>query len=175
MICVITCMLTKYVIYTACNDIISAADFAKIYHDYVYSHFGLPHKLVSDRAKQFTSKFARELFCLNGIKGNPSTAYHPQTDGQTKRNNQELETYMQIWCSYHQDNWHTWLQSAQFRYNNMTHLATDVSPHMALYGHHPYDGHNPRLISKVSAAQNFATTQAKVLDEVKAALIDSKR
>jgi hypothetical protein len=87
-------MLTKYVIYTACNDIISAADFAKIYYDHIYSHFGLPRKLVSDRAKQFTSKFAQELFRLNGIKGNPFTVYHPQTDGQTKWSNQELKTYM---------------------------------------------------------------------------------
>jgi hypothetical protein len=57
----------------------------------------------------------------------------------------------------------------------MTHSAMDVSPYIALYGHHPYDRHNPCLVSKVPTAQNFATTQAKVLDEVKAALINSKR
>jgi hypothetical protein len=61
----------------------------------------MPRCLITNCGPQFVSKFSKALYKLEGIKGNPSTAYHPQTNGQTKRNNQEPETYLQIWCLYH--------------------------------------------------------------------------
>jgi hypothetical protein len=100
-ICVITCILSKYVIYTACRNTIHSEGFAILFHDNAYAYFGMPRRLITDRGPQFVSKFSKVLYKLEGIEGNPSTAYHPQTDGQTERNNQELETYLRIWCSYH--------------------------------------------------------------------------
>jgi hypothetical protein len=133
-ICIITCILSKYVIYTACRNIIDFKGFAILFYNNAYAYFGMPRRLITNRGPQFVSKFSKALYKLKGIEGNPSTAYHPQTDGQTERNNQELETYLQIWCSYHQDNWHKWLRSVQFSYNNKVHSSTGISPFMAVNG-----------------------------------------
>ena len=73
----------------------------KIYDDRLYGMFGMPRRIISDRGSVFVSAFTRTLMKIHGIEGNPSTAYHPQTDGQTERQNQELEAYLRIWVSYH--------------------------------------------------------------------------
>lgn len=168
-------MLTKYVVYTACLNTIDSEGFARLYHDNVYAYFGFPRRLITDRGLVFVSQFSKALFKLEGIEGNPSTAYHPQTDGQTERNNQELEMYLRVWCSYHQTDWNWWLRSGQFHYNNMEHSSTGVSPHEAVYGQHPYDGFNPRRQVTVPAAADFSKQHEKVLEEVQSALRDAKR
>ena len=104
-ICVITCMLTKYVIYTPCKHTIDSEEFARLYHDNVYAYFGMPRKLITDRGPQFVSMFSKALFHLEGIQGNPSTAYHPQTDGQMERVNQELEQYLCLYVNHRQSDW----------------------------------------------------------------------
>jgi hypothetical protein len=70
----------------------------------------------------------KELYRLLGIQGNPSTAYHPQTDGQTERMNREIEKYLRMYISYHQDDWEEWLNTGEFAYNNGTHAATGFTP-----------------------------------------------
>src|SRR5947207_11302307 len=92
---------------------------------------------VSDRGPQFISKFTRRLLELCEIKGNRSTAYHPQSDGQTERMNQTLEQYLRIYCSYHQDDWSQLLPLAEFVYNNSKNVSTGASPFYANYGYHP--------------------------------------
>ena len=69
-----------------------------------------------------------------GDMGNRSTAYHPQSDGQTERVNQTLEQYLRIYCDYQQDDWHQLLPLAEFIYNNMQNASTRVSPFFANYG-----------------------------------------
>jgi hypothetical protein len=135
----------------------------------------MPRRLITNCGPQFVSKFFKALYKLKGIKSNLSTAYHPQTNGQTKRNNQELEMYLQIWCSYHQDNWHKWLRSAQFSYNNKAHSSTGISPFMAVNGQHPYDGYNLRRQVNMPAATERAAQHKKTLQEVESALKDAKR
>jgi len=66
-----------------------------------------------------------------------STAFHPQTDGQTERQNQVLEQYLRAYVDYQQDDWVTMLPIAEFTYNNSVHSSTGVSPFYALYGYHP--------------------------------------
>jgi hypothetical protein len=86
----------------------------------------------------------RVLLKLLGIRGNPSTAYHPQTDGQTAQMNQELEQYLRIYVNYQQDDWSEWLSLAEFAYNNQEHSVTKCSPFFANYGRHCYDRVTPR-------------------------------
>jgi transposase InsO family protein len=69
--------------------------------DNVYKRFGLPDEMLSDRGPQFAAKAFCKLLKLLGIKSNLTTAYHPQTDGATKRVNQEIEAYLSIYCSAH--------------------------------------------------------------------------
>jgi len=64
-----------------------------------------------------------ELYCLLGIKVAASTAYHPQTDGQTEHVNQKLEQYLRVSVNERQDNWDKWLPMAEFAYNNHIHSS----------------------------------------------------
>ena len=175
MICVITDHFTKFVIYTACRNTIDSEELARLYSKRLYGIFGMPRRVISDRGSVFVSEFTRTLMKIHGIEGNPSTAYHPQTDGQTERQNQELEAYLRIWVSYHQDDWTKWLSSAQFRYNNLVHSATGYSPIIALTGKQPYSGYNPRVTTNMPGLEALEEQRNHIRDEVSAALAESKR
>ena len=69
-----------------------------------------------------------------------STAYHPQTDGQTERINQEISTFLRYYVNYQQDNWMEWLAAAEFQYNDKKHVATGRIPFKLNFGHHPWKG-----------------------------------
>jgi len=73
---------------------------AKIYRDRVWSKHGLLRKIISDRGPQFAVQFMKDLSKLVGIESNLSTAYHPQTDGQTERMNQEIEQYLRLFINH---------------------------------------------------------------------------
>ena len=76
----------------------------------------------------------RELNRMLGIKSKLSTAFHPQTDGQTERVNQELEQYLRMFINHRQEQWHDWLGMVEFAYNNKMHSSTKVLPFKANYG-----------------------------------------
>jgi hypothetical protein len=79
-----------------------------------------------------------EEFCWKlGIEPSKSTAYHPETDGQTERVNQILEQYLRIFCSYRQDDWARLLPVAEFAYNNTPSESTKLSPFFIEYGRNP--------------------------------------
>ncbi|GLB43132.1 putative retrotransposable element tf2 155 kda protein type 1-like [Lyophyllum shimeji] len=80
-----------------------------------------PDAFISDRGPQFVAEFTRELYRLLGIKLSTSTAYHPQSDGQTERVNQELEQYLRVFCNERQDDWMT---SSQRRSSSTTTTST---------------------------------------------------
>ena len=75
---------------------VTAAGAANLYLRNIWKLHGLPRKVVLDRGPQFVATFMKELYRLLGIEAASSTAYHPQTDGQTERVNQELEQYLRI-------------------------------------------------------------------------------
>ncbi len=79
----------------------------------------------------------KDLYDLLQIKSNASTAYHPQTDGQTERVNQEVEKYLRIFVNHLQDDWVEWLSLATFTHNNRTHSSTGKSPFKVNYGFNP--------------------------------------
>lgn len=94
----------------------------------------VPSLIVSDRDKVFTSNLWRELLAGAGTKLLYSTAYHPQTDGQTERVNQCMEMYLR--CAVHDAprNWRRWLPMAEFWYNSTFHASLNCTPFKALYG-----------------------------------------
>ena len=83
----------------------TAADLAIIYTREVWKHHGLPADIVSDRDSRFTSEIWKEFLWLSSIQPCMSTAFHPQTDGQTERLNQTIETYLQTFVGKEQDDW----------------------------------------------------------------------
>jgi hypothetical protein len=95
---------------------------------------GVPKKIVSDRGTQFTSHFWRQLHEALGTHLNFSSAYHPQTDGQTKRTNQILEDMLRACALQDQSGWDKRLSYAEFSYNNSYQASLKMSPFQALYG-----------------------------------------
>jgi hypothetical protein len=94
-------------------------------------------KVISDRDPRFISKFMQEVCRITGIERNPSTAYHPRTDGQSERSNQWVETAIRFISDHHQTNWAPYLPIAQFAHNNWPSETTRKSPFFLLMGYHP--------------------------------------
>ena len=136
-IIVIVDRFTKRSSFFATTDNCTALEVANVLYEHIFKDHGLPRQIVSDRGTQFTSKVFKEFCKLLGIRSTMSTAYHPQTDGQTERVNQSLEQYLRIFCNHRQDDWAKLLSSAEFAYNNAAHESTGLSPFFIEYGYHP--------------------------------------
>jgi hypothetical protein len=137
MIIVIIDRLTKMALFIPTHSDVDAPEVAMIFLQNVFAKHGTPSDIISDRGKHFTSRFWTSLCALLNIKGNLSTAYHPQTDGQTERVNQILEQFLRIYINYQQDDWANLLPLAEFAYNNTAHSATSLTPFFANKGFHP--------------------------------------
>jgi hypothetical protein len=99
----------------------------------------------------------RALYETLGITANPSTVYHPQTDGQTERVNQELEEYLRMYINDKQKDWVEWLPIAQFCHNDRIHSATGFSPFYMNNGRHPYKGITEPKDIKNATAEKYIT------------------
>ena len=99
-ILVIVDRLTKMVHYEPVKVTINAPGLAEVILDVVVWYHGLPNSIVSDRGSLFTSKFWSSLCYFFGIKRRLSTAFHPQTDGQTKRQNSTIEVYLRAFVNF---------------------------------------------------------------------------
>jgi len=131
---------------------------------------GLPESIISDRGVQFAAGMMKELNNLLGIQTKLSTAYHPQTDGQTERINQELEQYLKVFIDHRQEQWPDWLGTVEFTYNNKIHAATKASPFKVNYGQDLRMGFEERRKEKHEAAGRFVEKMKKIQEEAKAAL-----
>ena len=98
---------------------------------------GLPNSVVSDRDSRFQSKFWLCVMELLDVDVRMSTAFHPQTGGQTARVNQILEQYLRSYCSYQQDDWAELLSLVEHAYNSAVLESTKVSPFEANYRFSP--------------------------------------
>ena len=149
---------------------LDAASLAQLYISSVFKLHGIPSSIVSDRGSVFTSLFWTEFTTRLGIHLKLSTAYHPQTDGQTERVNQCIEQYLRNFCSYQQDDWVDWTGLAEFQYNNLIHEATRTSPFYANYGFHPSFSLPPLRKSKVPASSNLLHHISIIRSELQAEL-----
>jgi hypothetical protein len=132
---------------------------------------GTPASVISDRGPQFASETISYLYQRLGIKPILSTAYHPQTDGQSERTNQTLEQYLRLFTNHRQTNWLELLPIAEFAYNNATHSSTGVSPFFANLGRNPtmmvQEGSNQKFPSIDERIALIAETQ----EDLKSALL----
>lgn len=139
--------LTKYAVLAPTLKTATSQDTADLLMKTVMPRFGVPDHIVSDRGRQFISATWRAFAKQWCIRHSLSTAYHPQTDGQTERVNQVVEQYLRMYCNYDQDNWVSLLTTAEFVYNNTVHSSIGVSPFFACYGWNPRA--HPELPHKV--------------------------
>jgi len=105
-----------------------------------------------------------------GIKSKLSMVFHPQTDRQTERVNQELGQYLRMFIDHRQEQWPEWLGTAEFAYNNKMHSSTKMSPFKANYGQDPRMGFEGRKKGKYQGAEKFVEKMKEIQEEVKAAL-----
>ena len=129
--------LTKGVILYPCNKNIDTIGVAKLFFLYVFHHYGLHDRCISDRGPQSASAFARELAHLLKYDLKLSSAYHLQTDGEMERVNQELETYLCIFCDGHPEKWADLLPMAEFSYNSVIHSVTNKLPFFLILRYEP--------------------------------------
>jgi len=112
----------------------------------------------------------RELNEILGIKSKLLTVFHPQTDRQTERVNQELEQYLRIFIDHRQEQWPEWLGTAKFAYNNKVHSSTRTSPFKANYGQNPRMGFEGKKKGRYAGAEKFIEKIKEIQEEAKAAL-----
>ncbi len=116
---------------------IDAPNLAEVIIDVVVCHHGVPESIVTDRGSLFTSKFWSSLCYFLGIKRKLSTAFHPQTDGQTERQNSTMEVYLRAFVNWEQDDWARLLPMAVFAYNNAKNASTGHTPFKLNCGYYP--------------------------------------
>jgi len=133
-----------------------SADLAHLFVLYMFSKYGIPFHVISDRGLKFMSNFFQSLgtaldMCLHFTSG-----YHPKDDEQTKYTNQTLEQYLYVYCNYQQDNWSKLLPLTEFAYNNTPSATTGVSLFFTNKGYHPNITVHPKCDIASSRARNFA-------------------
>src|SRR3954470_24330625 len=154
----------------------TAPDTAKIFFDNVFRLHGLPTSIISDRDAKFTSKFWQSLFRTMGTRLAMSTAFHPQTDGQTERANHTLEDMLRAYVSYRQDDWDSLLPAAEFTCNNALNASTQMTPFHLCYGRDPVDPYSQvsSFPDSIPAAADFHRQQQNAIKQATDALVLAK-
>jgi len=169
-ILVVVDWLTKIVHFVPTTKKTSAEELARLFRDNVWKLHRLPESIISDRGPQFAAGLMRELNGMLGIKSKLLMAFHPQTDGQTERVNQELEQYLRMFINHRQEQWPEWLGTAEFAYNNKVHSSTQTTPFKANYGQDPRMGFKGRKKGKYERAKKFIEKMKEIQEEARVAL-----
>ena len=127
--------LTKAAFFLPTNKTASSAEIAKLYHDTVYPNYGIPDAVISDRGPQFVSSFTRNLYDKCRIEMKAMTAYRPQSNREAKRVNQEIGTYLCMYCVDKPSDWSLYLADAQFAHNSRIHSTHGQTPFYLLHGY----------------------------------------
>lgn len=136
-ILVVVDRMSKGAHFIPCTTNETSESTARLFYENVWKLHGTPERTVSDRGTQFNTHFLKRLYELLGIDPAFSTAYHPESDGQSERVNQMLEDYLRMFVSHRQNNWVQLLPSAEFQYNNHQSASTGYSPFYMWYGENP--------------------------------------
>jgi hypothetical protein len=129
--------LTKYALFVPVRESLKAKGFAEQFVTHVVSAFGLPNNVVSDRGGHFVNDFWHCVCSRLRMQRRLSSAYHPETDGQTERMNRVLEEVLRCFVNKRHSDWDKWLPMAQFAINNSRHSATGFTPFYLNHGEHP--------------------------------------
>jgi hypothetical protein len=137
---VIVDKLTKYGIFIPCRTGINEEETAQLLFTHVFSKYGLPRQIISDRDPRWRNEFWKEVCRLMGMKRSLTTAYHPQADGQTEILNQGLEIALRAYVGPNRDDWSKHLDALSLSYNTTPHTSTGFAPAYLLYGYIPVTG-----------------------------------
>lgn len=169
-ILVVVCRYTKMMRCIACTTTISAPELAERLYEEIISKVGMPASIVSDRGSIFTSKWWGTFCYFWNMKRRFSTAFHPQTDGQTERHNQTLESYLRCYVNYQQDDWTRMLPACEYAYNSSRNATTGKTPFEMVLTFRPTMRLNPESktetgLTGVPGAQGAAEKLARDVEE----------
>ncbi|KAJ9522566.1 hypothetical protein QJQ45_008328 [Haematococcus lacustris] len=136
-ICVIVDRLSKMVHFVPCKESMNAMAFTRLFINNVFRLHGLPAEVLTDRGAHFNNKFWHAVKKLLGMKTNMSTAYRPQSDGQTERYNRVLEEMLRHYISPTQADWPDHLALAEFAVNNSWQESIHSTPFFLNTGQSP--------------------------------------
>ena len=156
--------LSKRRHFSPCLTTINAQELAELFLRDIWKLHGLPSTIISDRGVLFVVEFWKKLCQGLGIKSLLSTAFHPETDGQTERVNASMEQYLHSYRDYLQDDWANWLPMAEFIGNNVVSETTGCSPFLAEMGYHPRLGFELMEPSRSPASLNAGEFAKKMQD-----------
>ena len=184
-ICVFVDKLTKMVHFVACREELSAKDFAELYVDQIWRLHGLSREFITDRDSRFTSAFWKGVTELIGTRHAMSSSFHPQTDGQSERVNQTLETFLRHYVSVELNDWDTLLSRAEFAHNSAFHSSVGQTPFVLNFGFQPrtppvgtLEDQHPESVAFVErwqAALAFARNRLIAAQQRQKALADQHR
>jgi hypothetical protein len=126
--------LTKSAHFIPVHMTYQAPDIARVFINEIVRLHGMPKKIISDRGSVFTGRFWTSFQEALGTQLNFSTAYHPETDGQTERTNQTLEDMLRMYVMDQQKRWEEFLPLVEFAYNNSYQSTIKMAPFEFLYG-----------------------------------------
>ena len=159
--------LSKMVHLIAIKDTTGAEDVARAYLDNVFRLHGLPKNIVSDRDTRFTSRFWASFCDRLGVDRNMSTAFHPETDGQTERCNRVLQDMLRHYINPMHNDWDEHLSAVEFAINNSYQESIKMTPFMLNYGQNPLTPTTLR-VSKVDNPKALKVS-ATLLERIAAA------
>jgi len=116
---------------------------ARLFLHHVWKLHSLPKCVVFNRRPQFIASFTKELYRLLGIRLSSSIAWHPQTDGQTERVNQELDQFLCLFINEWQNDWYDLLPITEFQHNNHIHSTMQQPLFLLDTGRIPHMGFEP--------------------------------
>ena len=151
-----------------------AEGLARMFRNNIWKLHGLPESMISDRGLQFVAGLTRELNKMLGIETKLSMAYHPETDRQTERTNQELEQYLRMYVNYRQNNWAEWLATTEFAFNNKVYTATKTLLFQVNYRRELRMSFDIRKKEKNEKAEKFVREMKERHEEARVALVKSQ-
>jgi hypothetical protein len=164
---VIVDRLTKYSYFIPFVKDGNTLQFVYMFIRNIVANYRIPRELISDRDKLFTSHFWQALTARLGVRYRLSTAFHPQTDGQTERTNQTLEQYLRCYVNYPQNDWVQLLPLAQFVYNSVFNESTKKTPIYTNYRYTPTVYGEAREAKDAPAATKAAEQLKQLHEELK--------
>jgi len=163
--------VSKRVHFILTHMMVTVEGAARLFLHHVWKLHGLPKRVVSNRGPQFVALFTKELYRLLGIRISSSTAWHPQTDGQTECINQELNQFLHLFVNERQDDWYDLLPIAEFQHNNHVHSATQQPLFLLDTGRIPRMGFEPRQDpSSLETVNEFTKRMESATEEAKSAI-----
>ncbi len=124
-------------------DSLEVESVVQAFLEWIWREEGYPSTVISDRGTQFTALFWKRLCDRIGTRPKMSTAFHPETDGQTESANAALKQYLRAYVNYNQDNWVDLLPIAEFEANSDKNSSSGIAPFLATKGYIPRSGLEP--------------------------------